>query len=172
MPCNPSCASCVGNTVDQCQACTDGHKLVGTTCVVGCVSGYYLNNGHCAACSANCTECKDVNTCTACQTSLFLTKTGCVTRCPDGTYPSNGMCLPCNSACKTCNDGTTNSCPSCVAGYMISNGNQCVSKCGSGQYQSTDGSSCLNCNSTCLECTNATTCASCNSPQVLQKGVC
>ena len=50
--CDPSCATCFGNSNSECYSCNDGWFLLGNACVTDC-GGNYWNNGIAHECSRN-----------------------------------------------------------------------------------------------------------------------
>ena len=86
--------------------------------------------------------------------------------CNDKYSYINGQCLltDCYSSCATCSikssDSNQQKCLSCKSGYNIFYKNNCLTKCPSKTYQSSN--TCIECNSLCASC-DKNGCTSCNS---------
>lgn len=51
LQCAAGCTTCNGATTADCQSCTDGYALVGSTCVDHCGAAQYIGGGLCQNCS-------------------------------------------------------------------------------------------------------------------------
>lgn len=169
-PCHLCQQDYIGNV---CLSCRAGFFLQEHSCVPVCSVGYYRSNDTCLSCLATCRTCTNGSGCASCQlltatsvdlassTLLFvfrngqcLNKSGCVSteylnkNITTGTY----YCSKCDASCLTCSQYSTN-CLSCNSQFLLF-GNQCVSKCGLGYFNSSN--TCASCSVECRQCTGNT----------------
>ncbi|ELP92233.1 serine-threonine protein kinase, putative [Entamoeba invadens IP1] len=114
---DPTNADSNCSTIANCQA---GH-VYGDHCEL-CLTGYFLNNGKCTACSVGCSRCIDEKTCIECSSSFKLLSGACVTsidhcnranniqgclECNEGYYLTTGsVCTQCSTQCSSCLNST------------------------------------------------------------------
>ncbi|KAL4507710.1 hypothetical protein ABPG73_012398 [Tetrahymena malaccensis] len=171
------------NTKNICVCDKDRIESNNHTCI--CKEGFYLDNGNCVKCSANCLKCLSQKECQMCQDGYLLQfdktcQQNCPTdqqqdqinkickcdsnaqftqgqcKCNDGFYINQNQCTICQDNCATCNDGN-----SCVKykecnSFQILDLNQKKCICKEGYFQ--NGKDCSPCQEDCLICSDFKTC--------------
>ena len=180
--CHPSCARCIGPTVNDCIACSQPNtSLVGFSCKKDCTHGTFPNRiaGFCEGCHPTCETCSGpgVTNCSTCAKDLAQNKsTGmCNSVCPQGQYPTDGKCSNCHSNCRTCNGPDSTNCLNCPDDKLLYSFT-CVDTCPDGTYAANKGSirQCLQCHPVCEACygSSMNSCTLCKSPLHIEGRMC
>ncbi|KAL4456965.1 hypothetical protein ABPG74_014603 [Tetrahymena malaccensis] len=178
LPCNQSCATCIGSSDLLCTSCSSQRYLnpinVGDTfgkCVSTCPPAKVLVGSQCVPCAdTDCIQCQNsaANTCQLCTTdttkNYLLFTNICVSDRPSDSYyidSAKRQIFPCISPCSTCSQYQGSVCLTCVTGYSLSL-STCVTKCPDSQYSLNQV--CTNCDTNCLTCSGtAVHCLTCKT---------
>lgn len=176
--CPENCLTCTDSII--CNKCTEGFILQpgGRSCLNSCPDGSVAVNGICTSCTdLNCWICDadHLNICTQCMNSTFLKNGECVSTCGDGYYLDSvsRMCLLCHydPNCLSCN---SEKCLACSPGYLVLEGQTCVTTCPDGYIES--GAACIKCSTPdiCKKCstTKLDVCTQCYNDKFLLNGNC
>lgn len=111
-------------------------------CVSSCPAGYFLDNGTCRTCNAQCLTCDNALTCLFCTGVLVQLEGSCLSSCPGGMYIYGGLCANCSLPCLNCSDSYT--CTSCLSSDLLVGGSSCLPgpNCPSGYYLLVDAPQC------------------------------
>ena len=200
MDCSTGCYSCTSAT--QCNSCLSDYSLstTGTAneCTTSCPAGqfsylvasYGYSNSvsfQCTACLSPCLTCTTFADCTRCRSGFSLSGTYCLIECYSGYYSAasdpvtvNGTsyssftCEPCSPPCLTCTNSST-TCVTCPSGYLLDNGNNCVSNCvNATTYYDQTTRECYACSQLCYSCygPSSNECLSCQPPLQYYEGIC
>lgn len=151
--CNGACVTCT-SSANKCTACREPYYLNGTTCSLGCPSGYYPNASRraCLPCAASrgCLTCEgSPDHCLSCPSSMLHNGTKCLASCSANTYrkyhtcvhdcgvmyyanTTSHVCHACPLNCRTCVVLNKVTCVACVIGYALNAGNNCTRNCSNG----------------------------------------
>ncbi|EWS76484.1 zinc finger lsd1 subclass family protein (macronuclear) [Tetrahymena thermophila SB210] len=125
-----------------------------------CDIGYYLNNGTCVQCSADCQECQNGTQCTVCKGGKILNLSK-ICSCPSQQYWNGQNCLACqNKSCDICDASDSTKCLTCPPNFYLFNQN-CLSDCPPLTYKNTNTLKCESCLTNCKTCQDATSCQLC-----------
>ncbi|XP_033644314.1 extracellular matrix protein FRAS1-like [Asterias rubens] len=182
IPCNPTCLTCTGDSIDSCTSCRSPLLLRNGRCDKQCMEGQYSERSVCLDCHPSCRSCfgPDTNQCLSCHVGDQLQQGTCQTGCPGSQFPGDfGACQNCNSECGTCFasvEGLGSSmCTQCVDSSVFPLGDTCVSECGVGYFLDVASSMCKACHISCRTCNGLGVfdCSSCYSGAVLtHNGLC
>ncbi|XP_038060993.1 extracellular matrix protein FRAS1-like [Patiria miniata] len=182
IPCNPTCLTCTGQTIDSCTSCRTPLLLQNGRCEKQCMDGQYAESAICLDCHPSCRACYGPATdqCLACHRSDTLRLGTCVAGCPGSQFPNDfGVCQDCSSACGTCfasAEGVGSSlCTECVDTGVYPLEDTCVSECGIGHFLDLTTNMCKACHISCRTCTGPGVfdCSTCYSGIVLtHNGMC
>ncbi|KAL7721774.1 Protein serine/threonine kinase [Entamoeba marina] len=108
--------------------------------IIGCISGYYLQNGNCESCSIygeSCTSC-NIYGCLECSNNTINIDGNCLsipncgnvvnnycTGCGEKSFFNGIECLSCPTGCSSCTSET--SCSNCEDDYWLEENNLCYS---------------------------------------------
>ncbi|XP_057287145.1 extracellular matrix organizing protein FRAS1 [Pezoporus wallicus] len=177
--CHPSCASCVGNTSQDCTACLSSHVLLEGRCLSECPEGLFSHKDHCYSCHPSCKTCHGPSdlACLTCHPHATLASGKCWTSCKEEQYLNLvGYCVDCHPLCRQCvaNLRDTGSiCLKCQNARLLLLGDHCVPDCPMGYY--VKNGACKRCHPFCKTCTGGGpfACSSCNTSLVLSHtGMC
>ncbi|XP_062470145.1 extracellular matrix organizing protein FRAS1 [Pezoporus occidentalis] len=177
--CHPSCASCVGNTSQDCTACLSSHVLLEGRCLSECPEGLFSHKDHCYSCHPSCKTCHGPSdlACLTCHPHATLASGKCWTSCKEEQYLNLvGYCVDCHPLCRQCvaNLRDTGSiCLKCQNARLLLLGDHCVPDCPMGYY--VENGACKRCHPVCKTCTDGGpfACSSCNTSLVLSHtGMC
>lgn len=157
------CATCTGNTLNDCQSCNNLTNITGnftyykvinqSVCSFNCPQGQFISPSilyQCQACAPQCQACEiQADRCiliNGCNTGFYfyVPTNSCLAVCPDGYYADifTGNCTKCSGGCLTCYGGTTDLCNTCGVDPNNSTNTRfkkilipsCVVDCPDGQY--------------------------------------
>ena len=133
-----------------------------------CPSTYYADAAlsTCRRCIVGCQNCTDNVSCLVCLSGFIRLNNQCLSECPFGYLDVSGRCFSCISPCASCSNSLS-SCTTCISGYNLLAGNQCVQTCPLGYFLPANSSTCTACSPQCATCTTSTSCASCVNSQYL-----
>ncbi|NXS55143.1 FRAS1 protein, partial [Brachypteracias leptosomus] len=171
--CHPSCASCLGNTSQDCTACPPPHVLLEGTCLSRCPEGFFSHQHHCSACHPSCKTCHGPSEleCLTCHPHATRAGGTCRTGCQEEQYLNLvGYCVDCHPLCLQCVAklrGAGSVCLRCQNARHVLLGDHCLPHCPPGHYL--DKGVCTRCHPSCRTCTGRGpfSCSSCSSSLVL-----
>ncbi|NXU54362.1 FRAS1 protein, partial [Turnix velox] len=171
--CHSSCASCVGNTSQDCTACPSSHVLFEGRCLSECPEGHFSHSHHCSSCHPSCKTCwgPSAEECLTCHPHATLARGRCRTSCKEEQYLNLvGYCVDCHPLCQQCVanlQDTGSICLRCHNRRHVLLQDRCLPNCPVGHY--VEKGACKKCHPSCKSCTHGGpfSCSSCDDSLVL-----
>jgi hypothetical protein len=182
LSCHKTCASCSGETYNDCHSCYINAELTAAapaSCV--CKQDFLPSpdSSKCVAvgCNVTCATCEKnsrgknksgAKQCRTCWPNAHLSgqaPNGCV--CDEGFFgsPDASNCVgnSCHPTCGTCDRPGVDECTSCLTNAALDGDAPTTCSCLPGFFPALDASNCVPCHETCMTCTGAlaSQCTSC-----------
>uniref|UniRef100_A0A8C4R3X1 EGF-like domain-containing protein n=1 Tax=Eptatretus burgeri TaxID=7764 RepID=A0A8C4R3X1_EPTBU len=185
-PCHSVCASCDGDTAQNCLSCGNESVLYDRTCLDSCPTDHFLKvgkndpwNAVCRPCHRTCKSCHGPThrDCEDCQDWAFSLQESCLQSCPAGYFETGNphRCEECDTSCRTCTGPGPSECTSCEEDSWLLEGEQrCDDACPKFGYFAADAQTCRRCHLSCRSCHGVSPrdCESCDKGAKLSNGIC
>uniref|UniRef100_UPI00358E187A proprotein convertase subtilisin/kexin type 5-like n=1 Tax=Myxine glutinosa TaxID=7769 RepID=UPI00358E187A len=185
-PCHSVCATCDGDTAQNCLSCGDESVMYNRTCLDSCPIGHFHEvgkddpwNAECRSCHRTCSSCHGPTDgdCEDCQDWAFTLLESCLVSCPAGYFETDNprRCEKCDTPCRTCSGPGPNECMSCAEDSWLLEGElRCDGACPKFGYFAADAQTCRRCHPSCRSCHGVSPrdCESCDKGAKLSNDIC